>query len=86
MSIKSVTKQSEFNPLALNGNQNLAWSAVKEYFSARLDGACEICLETPKKLHIHHKNGNSLDNRRENLMGICPSCHRKLTLGIDIEL
>ena len=56
----------------------VAWSAIKEYMEMKLDGMCEICLETPAKLHVHHKNGCGLDNRLENLRAVCPSCHRKL--------
>jgi len=71
-------KPKELNPLAIKGRHDLAWSAVKEYFEIRLDGMCELCGEVPDKISVHHKNGNGLDNSRENLMGICPSCHMKL--------
>jgi hypothetical protein len=29
----------------------------------------------PLTLQLHHKNGNSLDNRRHNLDWLCPNCH-----------
>ena len=69
-----------FNPLIIRSGHPTAWDAVKKYFSGRTDGKCEVCSEIPSsgKLHIHHKNGNSLDNRIENLIGVCPQCHRKL--------
>lgn len=42
---------------------------------------CESCglskwLETPIPLDIHHKDGNSDNNKLENLEMICPNCHR----------
>lgn len=42
---------------------------------------CYICKirgiwnEIPLKLEVEHKNGNTLDNREENLEFICPNCH-----------
>lgn len=41
---------------------------------------CEICnldtwLEKPLILHLDHINGDSNDNRKENLRFICPNCH-----------
>ena len=41
---------------------------------------CCICNiskwnEKPLRLHLHHVNGDSLDNREDNLDLICPNCH-----------
>ena len=38
---------------------------------------CEICGSV-KFINVHHINENRLDNRFENLMVLCSSCHRSL--------
>lgn len=42
---------------------------------------CELCNNTewlgmPIPLDLHHINGNHFDNRLENLIILCPTCHR----------
>lgn len=42
---------------------------------------CEVCGNTewmggPIPLDLHHINGNHFDNRLENLIILCPNCHR----------
>ena len=41
---------------------------------------CEVCglttwLEKPITLHIHHLDGNRINNELENLQLLCPNCH-----------
>jgi DNA-binding CsgD family transcriptional regulator len=42
--------------------------------------ACEVCgidewLGSPLSLALHHRNGDRLDNRLQNLELLCPNCH-----------
>lgn len=46
----------------------------------QLVNACERCEASewrgrPLSLALHHVNGNPTDNRRENLLLLCPNCH-----------
>lgn len=38
---------------------------------------CEICGCEYKRLEVHHRNGVTSMNDPENLMTVCPSCHKK---------
>jgi len=41
---------------------------------------CQKCRKPLKGLkpHIHHKNHNPSDNRKGNLILLCPNCHSKM--------
>lgn len=37
---------------------------------------CEACGTDKRKLHVHHKDENPLNNEPSNLQTLCVSCHR----------
>lgn len=42
---------------------------------------CEMCGHHPffkSSLDVHHRDGDKNNNDPENLMTLCPSCHREL--------
>ena len=55
---------------------------IRRYFHEKHSSACSECgwnkiNQTTKKspLHLNHKDGNSLNNKEENLQLLCPNCH-----------
>ena len=39
---------------------------------------CNICKNKEKKKHIHHLDCNHENNKRDNLIVLCPVCHKVL--------
>lgn len=57
--------------------RDAAYTQLQEYITNHKKDFCEICGKNNCRLEIHHENGNHGDNRFENLMTICISCHKK---------
>lgn len=78
---KSIAKKKELKEIlkedVFYSSHKLKLRLIKEGLKER---KCEICnltnwMEHPISLELHHKNGNNLDNRIENIEIICPNCH-----------
>lgn len=56
---------------------DVGWS-TSHYHARKLvpHGPCETCGK-PEARDVHHKDGNHLNNSRENLERICRSCHSR---------
>jgi hypothetical protein len=55
------------------------WRKVSKEYRKSVGWKCEMCgvnCNTDNALlHTHHKNRNSRDNRRRNLIALCIQCH-----------
>lgn len=78
---KAVTKAKDINEIL---SENSVYSSYKLknrlYRELLKEPKCEVCGITewngkPLSLELHHINGNSNDNRIENLQILCPNCH-----------
>ena len=58
------------------------WKSICKRIKDRDKWTCQFCGEQRKrwghKLHVHHINGDKTDNRDENLVALCSSCHRRV--------
>lgn len=59
----------------------LDWQHISREFRKEKEYTCESCgikVEEPSDrrfIHVHHKSGNKLNNRRNNLECVCVLCH-----------
>lgn len=58
-------------------------SNYREFAFKNLEHKCCVCgwNEDERILEVHHKDSNRENGSLENLCIICPTCHRKITLG-----
>ena len=64
-----------------NGNPKACPSCNSRYWNSKNYQKCKICKRNYIMLHVHHINKNRKDNRKENLLEICTSCHSFIHAG-----
>lgn len=65
------------------------WKRIAKSIRDRDKWTCQHCGEQRKRwgvnLHVHHIDGNKLNNNPNNLISLCAKCHRRVHSG-DISL
>ena len=62
----------------MTDDATLKFNRKTKYLIKARDGSrCVVCGETDR-LTIHHRNGDHSDNRHENLITLCETCHKKI--------
>jgi hypothetical protein len=55
------------------------WKAIARRIRKRDNYTCQMCQATlpksSKLLHVHHKDGDKINNADENLVTVCATCH-----------
>jgi DEAD/DEAH box helicase domain-containing protein len=70
-----------------------AWNQIRELIRARDQYRCQVCgiLEERQVHHVHHKtpfryySSAEEANQLDNLITLCPSCHRKVELSVRLR-
>ncbi|MGM5483489.1 MAG: HNH endonuclease [Nanobdellota archaeon] len=71
-------KETEDGYVRLNNKKRIPIkSSIKQKIYARANNACQHCGEKDAS-DIHHIDGNPSNNRVNNLIVLCPTCHRKV--------
>lgn len=79
--IKPRPHQIPLESLLISGRRTSRGHLKKRLVAAGIkEDRCERCgiskwLGSSLSIHLHHINGNGMDNRLENLAFLCPNCH-----------
>jgi hypothetical protein len=75
-----LKQQTAYKKIEAGTYKNKNQKVLREYLVAHRGHKCESCnnstwLDKPITLHAHHKDGNSTNNKLDNVMLLCPNCH-----------
>lgn len=74
---RSIQHKNIYEILIKNSSYRNTYALKLRLFNKGLkENKCEICGYT-ESTELHHINGDSSDNRLENLQVLCPNCHSK---------
>lgn len=76
---KARTEQQRIKLLE-TPTEELSHGSIRKRILLEQENKCNRCeldtwLEEPLVLELEHKDGNSKNNKRDNLEGLCPNCH-----------
>jgi len=74
---KRFRRPSDYRPSAAKRGYDKQWQQIRAAYISRYP-ICQTCHNRPSQ-DVHHVNGNNKDNRTENLIALCHSCHSSIT-------
>lgn len=77
---EQISKTWEEKLLSVTDISTLKYEALRKRIILEQDKCCNKCklskwLNQPITLELEHKDGDTKNNKRENLEGLCPNCH-----------
>ena len=69
-------KENKGNSGYING-EYVKFEENRKIINERTNGVCELCGEETDRIEVHHVDFDRHHNDIENLIGLCPSCHKK---------
>jgi len=69
-------KEGEKNPSYTNG-EFTKFDKNKSILKSQAKGICQKCHKETSRIEIHHKDGTMKNNGIDDLIALCPSCHKK---------
>lgn len=69
-------KEDRENSAYING-EFLKFKRNKQKILDEVNNICQYCGDKTNRIEIHHIDLNRLNNKKENLVGLCPGCHKK---------
>lgn len=57
--------------------RDTSYTRLQDYKKNHKKTFCEFCDNIHNRLEVHHKDGNHGNNDFDNLVTLCPSCHKK---------
>lgn len=79
-SFKAIIKAARLKIQSQKSWDKRSWWQKKRRILKQQNEKCNICklnewMGKPLSIHIHHKDGYKINNKKQNLQGLCPNCH-----------
>ena len=71
-----MAKKKIIDPLKIKGNSSVAKRILRASLIKESNYKCQECGKKAERLEIHHLDGCGLNWKRDNLIVLCPLCHR----------
>ena len=72
----NLPKKGQRGFQTLKGTPYKKWKENKEKLLS-IHKVCVLCGSHHRRMEVHHKDGDHMNNKLSNLLVVCPSCHKK---------